>query len=352
VGEEALDLQPDDDFSHMIMRNFDNDLNESLGFDEFCVIYEEILTRVELTRFCTEMYTSMHIDSSQCLLKEEVDSLIEGVAVFFKKLGCTDKELSNIKTKLLSEYEDNEGKIYQDDLQGLFDGMAISLRLIRKAEAKFRELDVNNSGFLEEGELLALSEWVVHACSSKYGQISDTEKHEMLMKLMKSYDRDSDGRLNLMEVSVLFESVMERKKWVQLLNNFENKPGAVTTDHRRRRLSHYSFNDLSEEDLLQMGIAPIARVKFNELDTLKKGTIGKAEIKDLITWALISYHKVIGKEFTSDPEFIFQRDEILHGFEQDLENPLVYNYTITIFACCCYCVYLLYLGFRGVLCFV
>ena len=81
------------------------------------------------------------------------------------------------------------------------------LDLIEQARKKFKSLDTDNSGFLEKPELtVVLMEWA-STCKSQ----TDIDVEAACTELIASVDVNGDGKLDLLEFVVIFESTMASK---------------------------------------------------------------------------------------------------------------------------------------------
>ena len=189
------------------------------------------------------------------------------------------------------------------------------------ARAKFKELDVDNSGYLENAEVLAVVDWCLQSFSSKLG--STTE--EVRTKLMSRIDANKDGKLDFEEFEVLFKEMLNRMMLLERarakFNEFDvNKNGMIENDELRQvimwTLDMYpaddvatygdhliasidadkdggidlrEFTDLFEMMLVRMDLIERAKQKFQELDVDKSGKLEREEIDSLVTWVLSFY---------------------------------------------------------------
>ena len=90
-----------------------------------------------------------------------------------------------------------------------------------RAMKKFKELDVDGSGFLEGDELLALAEWVWSSFHPEGTPLSPSEKKAMVEKLMHRIDENSDGRLSAAEFEEYF------LKTASAIGNFRQRPSQL-----------------------------------------------------------------------------------------------------------------------------
>ena len=189
------------------------------------------------------------------------------------------------------------------------------------AAARFRELDKDNSGMLENAELHEVVDWVMQAFGSKLG----SNKEEVKTKLMERIDANKDGKLDLEEFLVLFNemlirySLMERAK-AKFQELDTDKSGfleaseldkvvswsleAFTGDNpdaykaklmgkidanNDGKLDIYEFMTLYEEMLVRLELVQQATKKFKELDADKSGYLESGEIDKLVELVLLAY---------------------------------------------------------------
>lgn len=346
VTEDSLGLSATDgDLSVQILEWFDRDMNNALDFTEFCHLFEEIVTRAALQQECKRIFEEVNKEEGY-MAKEDLAVMHQGIAGLFSRMGCSVLEVQTIEAKLLHEVhssESSEDKINEHELLGIIDSICVTMRLIRNAEAKFRELDVDGNGTLEGAELEALADWLIQTCTSKYGAVPPHEAIAMKMRIMEAFDANKDGKLNLPELAVLYEAVLERRSkclvpflsyscmdsllvlgWLQMVSEYDSEQSAPQNNLAlgHRRMSNFSFNDVTDQQLILQGIAPIAREKFKELDKFHTGMIDRAQVVELTDWMLRTYKMMGGDRMLSEEELVAMRDELLEGLDSDLENPL------------------------------
>jgi Ca2+-binding EF-hand superfamily protein len=189
------------------------------------------------------------------------------------------------------------------------------------ARARFNELDVDNSGYLENAELLTVVEWVM----SSFGDRLGTNPEEVRVKMMQRLDANQDGKLSIEEFESLFKEMVNRICMIERARiKFEefdtNKNGTIESDEIRQVISwtlqaypaasvdNYTerlianidlnkdgvlnlmeFTDLFEGMMIRMDMVNKAQSKFQELDIDKSGFIEKGELDALVNWVLESY---------------------------------------------------------------
>lgn len=149
------------------------------------------------------------------------------------------------------------------------------------AIARFRELDKDGSGFLENAELHDVVDWVMQAYGTKMGNSKD----EVKTKIMARLDANQDGKLDMNEFLILFK-----------------------------------------EMLVRFSILERANAKFVELDTDKSGFLESAEIDSVVNWALeaftgddpTAYKKKLMAKIDANGDGKLDKDEFLVLFEDML----------------------------------
>ena len=186
-------------------------------------------------------FDELDVDKSGYLENKELEKVTLWVLESFgSKLG-TDTE--TVKTKMMQRLDANkDGKLDPEEFQVLFLAIVQRMGLLQRAEAKFKEFDSDNSGFLENKEIDAVIEWTLHAFPE--GEDYSSYKN----KLMKEIDANGDGKLDLDEFKVLFEDMLAR---IELVKR--------------------------------------AKIKFDELDTDKSGMLESAELDKVCDWVLTAY---------------------------------------------------------------
>ena len=90
-------------------------------------------------------------------------------------------------------------------MKNLFDKICESNLLYKQSARKFKEIDVNSSGKIEQGkELLDLAEWILKDSSLKPNyQPTMAEKKQMCVNILQRFEKGENDGLNLMEMAVL-----------------------------------------------------------------------------------------------------------------------------------------------------
>jgi Ca2+-binding EF-hand superfamily protein len=190
------------------------------------------------------------------------------------------------------------------------------------AHARFVELDVDKSGFLENKELEAVTDWVMMYFGDKFG----SDPAVVRKKIMNRLDSNRDGKLDHLEFQGLFMMILQRmnllerarKKFEELdtdksnfleageihtvvdwtlqaypadddLEKYRSKMLAQVDKNGDGKLDLIEFTQLFEEMLVRMDLIHRARAKFEALDTDKSGMLEVAELDAVAEWVLQGY---------------------------------------------------------------
>lgn len=186
-------------------------------------------------------FDEIDVDKNGFLENKELEKVVQWVMESFGSKIGTDPEA--VKSRMMQRLDANkDGKLDPNEFQVLFLAIVQRMGLMQRAEAKFKEFDTDNSGFLENKEIDAVIEWTLHAFPE--GEDYSSYKN----KLMKEIDANGDGKLDLGEFKQLFEDMLAR---IELVKR--------------------------------------AKVKFDELDTDRSGMLESAELDKVCDWVLTAY---------------------------------------------------------------
>ena len=190
------------------------------------------------------------------------------------------------------------------------------------ANNRFDELDTDKSGFLENDELIKVTDWVMDQFGDKLG----TDPVVVRRQIMARLDTNGDGKLDREEFLVLFKIVLERmamkerarEKFVEfdvdksgfleakeidqvITWTLQAFPADDNIDVYRERLVKQidgngdgkldlnEFLVLFEDMLVRTELMGRAKVKFDELDEDKSGMLEKSELNKVTDWVLQTY---------------------------------------------------------------
>ena len=188
-----------------IIRKVDTNFDGKLDLMEFTALFEDMLARQELVASAKVKFEELDESKTGVLEGQEIDKLMEMVmSVYVER---SPEENQRFRKSIMTRIDKNgDSKIDFGEFTRLWDEMLVRQDMLAKAEKKFKELDRDNSGFLEKDELSAvLTEWAGN-CKTLLDVEVDTACQELILAL----DVNGDGKLDLMEFVVLFEQTMAK----------------------------------------------------------------------------------------------------------------------------------------------
>lgn len=190
------------------------------------------------------------------------------------------------------------------------------------ATAKFRELDKDQSGYLENEELKEVCNWVIASLGKKQGT-EDTDKFQQ--RMMRRLDANKDGKLDTNEFAVLFLEMSKRFALLERANKkFEefdvDKSGHLESaeldqvvewtmsafsdsdpksykaklieridTNKDGKLDRNEFMKLFDEYLTRIELVNRAIYKFQEFDKDNSGFLEKTEIEEMVRQVLLVF---------------------------------------------------------------
>lgn len=192
-------------YKRKLMNKIDANNDGKLDMDEFLILFEDMLVRINLLHHAREKFTELDADKSGFLEAAEIDALVEQVLQAYVEKSPADK--AHFKATLISRIDKNrDGKLDIKEFADLWEEMLERLDLIEGARRKFVELDHDKSGFLERAEL----DPVVHQWAASVKGATGIDLEAALEEMMVRVDVNHDGKLNLMEFVAIFEEVLAK----------------------------------------------------------------------------------------------------------------------------------------------
>jgi Ca2+-binding EF-hand superfamily protein len=210
VVEWTLQAYPVDNraaYEERLMANIDANKDGQLDLNEFTDLFDQMLCRIELVEKAKAKFMELDADSSGFLEKNELDHLVSWTLE--THLEKTEEQKIKFKSQLLEKIDINkDGKLDLAEFTDLFAEMLDRLELVEEAKRKFRELDADNSGFLEKSELQPIVERWAKANSRSLKMDSD----DIAERILGQLDVDKDGKVSLAEFIEGFDNIMYEKK--------------------------------------------------------------------------------------------------------------------------------------------
>jgi Ca2+-binding EF-hand superfamily protein len=170
-----------------------------------------------------ELFSQLDSNNNGALEMTELDNVIRLLlSVYSDKDDVSDAEKERLARSVIRRFDrDHNNKLTLSEFTSLYESVKALGASMTLARAKFRELDSDNSGFLEAAELIEVSKFVVDSISlsENEGGNNAAENEAMFNKLLKKMDVNSDGKLDLHEFSVLFQDLQEKSSMIGLARN-------------------------------------------------------------------------------------------------------------------------------------
>lgn len=241
----------------------------TMTLDKFIVLVESEARLVELSARAKAKFTELDADGSGQLSGAELEKVVTWMLEKETKLDAGDA--AEIRTDMLQRIDINgDGALDFNEFVTLYLEEQRRLSCISFAASKFKEIDTDSSGFLENKELDKVVESMLELEDPNGGVTKESLKTDMMAKI----DANGDGKLSLEEFTKLCD--MEVK----------------TLEMKRR-----------------------ADAKFDELDADKSGALDFAELDKVVTHM---YKKTI---MTAE-EIAAAKEKLLATFDKDGDKKI------------------------------
>jgi len=189
-------------FKSKLMHRLDINRDGQLDITEFTVLFSEMTKRYQLIERAEAKFKEFDKDNSGFLENAELDEVVRWSMQAF---SAEDPKL--YKEKLIARIDSNaDGKIERTEFIRLFEEFLSRMDAINRATYKFKELDTDNSGFLERKEIDEMIRQILLAFSEK----TDKEREEFRNTLIRRVDVNSDEKISLQEFTTLFDEMVDR----------------------------------------------------------------------------------------------------------------------------------------------
>jgi len=185
-----------------IMDRLDQNRDGKLDFEEFSVLFREMTARFATIERAKAKFDELDTDKSGFLEAAELDKCVEWALQAYQA-----PDVTTYKAKMLSKVDWNkDGKLDLLEFTDIFEDMLARLEMKRLVEKKFAELDADKTNFLEGPEIDVLVDWVLLA----YIEKPKEERSKFKTSLIAKFDLNKDGKIDLPEFILLWESVLDR----------------------------------------------------------------------------------------------------------------------------------------------
>lgn len=168
-----------------------------------------------------------------------------------------------------------------------------------RAKRKFRELDTNKDGLLQQEEVMQLAEWVLGNFHLDGQPLSEAQKAVETEKIMQAADQNHDGMLDFAEFSGWFERTCVLISQFKMLEQHaeSREVHSPLPAPPRPRASPAASPRLTALQSPGKGTTPEmatllahARQRFDQLDTDCDGSLYGDEVMELSDWVWGSFH--------------------------------------------------------------
>lgn len=220
-----------DSFKGKLMRRLDTNKDGKLDLNEFTELFNEMTKRFQLIERAEAKFKEFDKDNSGYLENAELDEV-----VIWSMQAFSGEDPLTYKEKLISRIDANQdGKLERSEFIKLFEEFLARIDAMNRAIHKFKELDADNSGFLERKEIDELVRQVLLT----FSETKEKEREEFKATLISRVDVNKDEKISLQEFTTLFDEMIERLELIER-----------------------------------------ARLTFNELDKDSSGTLERAELAE------------------------------------------------------------------------
>lgn len=190
----------------VMMERIDADKNEILNFEEFLILFEEEQRKSLMVKYAKTKFAELDANKSDNLDNAEITKLVDWLLDLTEE-DFTDADKGLIKEELMVRVGDvqHDGStvVSFDNFVLLCEEEMERVELRRRAKEKFRELDKDHSGVLENAELFKVVEFMYHSLGCGTAKNKDAAKADMMQRV----DANGDGKLDANEFIALFEQV-------------------------------------------------------------------------------------------------------------------------------------------------
>jgi len=190
----------------VMMERIDADKNELLNFEEFLILFEEEQRKSLMVKYAKTKFGELDANKSGNLDNSEITKLVDWLLDLTEE-DFTDADKGLIKDELMVRVGDvqSDGStvVSFENFVLLCEEEMERVELRRRAKEKFRELDKDHSGVLENQELFKVVEFMYHSLGCGTAKNKDAAKADMMQRV----DANGDGKLDANEFIALFEQV-------------------------------------------------------------------------------------------------------------------------------------------------
>ena len=158
------------------------------------------------------LFRDLDTDGSGFLEREELCSVTDAVLTSFSYAGFSADEITQLRIRLLAQLMSVSGGVMDlYDFSLLLEQASLKIRMMSRARLAFNELDAESKGYLAREQLEVLAERLLrHYHYHGDGLVvSKEDRTRMADRMLRLYDADNEGRVDLYKFSCLFEALTE-----------------------------------------------------------------------------------------------------------------------------------------------
>ena len=276
-----------------------------------------------------------------------VKALLQGGASINATVPGPDGDIDVKTLAQMQHFSQSVAVIEQWEAQRAEDASAAAAALDR-ARTKFAELDVDNSGKLERGELENLSLWVFDSFHPGGKTLTAEEQEKEAQKLLDKMDDNGDGELSLEEFVDWFRETSETmsqsrrsqaQKEEQALASSKARAELDAASKRRKAEETAEREALSVEAVEQRTTFEIleaerksegkllkaARKQFNALDLDGSGTLEGMELSILAQWVFTKFNPGGGPGSLDRGEAKAELEQLMATVDTDGDGTVTFD---------------------------
>jgi len=311
---EAYPVDNMENYTKKLISAIDLNNDGSLSLSEFISLYDQMLVRLEMIERAKKKFKELDADESGFLDGKEITALVDWALTYY--VEKSESQRKRYAKSLMDKIDYNDdGKISLSEFTDIFAEMLERAQLYEEASAKFRQLDTDNSGFLETNELMGVVRlWIQKYCEFEVNLENNSDA--LFDIFMDKIDVNKDGQISLMEFLETFEDTLTTYKPVHI-----SKEVKSITPSSRERLNRLELiaNALSE---------------FKALDKNNSGFLERDELIPVVKSWITKYcefevsldtnpeilMEIFMEKIDSNKDGQISRDEFMATFEATLND--------------------------------
>jgi Ca2+-binding EF-hand superfamily protein len=222
-----------EDMRARVMARADMNRDDKLDYREFEELFKQEMQRGELIREAKDKFEELDVDKNGTLENSEINLLMDWC---LSSSDMSSENKDDFSKKITERYTQRDGALDFDEFVILFEEEKRVMATLKFAQFKFRELDDDNSGYLDRSELDEVVEWMLdNGKDHRRRNSSRLIKNMMKAEMMNRIDSNGDGKLSLEEFIILCESEilsieLKKRGTIKFYEMDKNKSGYLEGD--------------------------------------------------------------------------------------------------------------------------